>query len=112
MPHTSNLTKFIVSDGGLEEIKTRAFENAGCVVNGETITVNENIKKNGIKFVLPLAKMKNIEPYAFKTKGIFVFTATESEGNEDNPRKLTAAAKAGEYFFVESMSGDYYGIMQ
>lgn len=110
--NTSNLTKFIVSDGGLEEIKTRAFENAGCVVNGETITVNENIKKNGIKFVLPLAKMKNIEPYAFKTKGIFVFTATESEGNEDNPRKLTAAAKAGEYFFVESMSGDYYGIMQ
>ena len=100
------------SYGGLEEIKTRAFENAGCVVNGETITVNENIKKNGIKFVLPLAKMKNIEPYAFKTKGIFVFTATESEGNEDNPRKLTAAAKAGEYFFVESMSGDYYGIMQ
>ena len=110
--NTSNLTKFIVSDGGLEEIKTRAFENAGCVVNGETITVNENIKNSGIKFVLPLAKMKNIEPYAFKTKGIFVFTATESEGNEDNPRKLTAAAKAGEYFFVESMSGDYYGIMQ
>lgn len=100
------------SYGGLEEIKTRAFENAGCVVNGETITVNENIKKSGIKFVLPLANMKNIEPYAFKTKGIFMFTATGSEGNEDNPRKLTAAAKAGEYFFVESMSGEYYGIMQ
>ena len=110
--NTSNLTKFIVSDGGLEEIKTRAFENAGCIVSGETVTVNESIQKNGIKFVLPLAKMKNIEPYAFKTKGIFMFTATAAEGNEDNPRRLTAAAKAGEYFFVESMSGEYYGIMQ
>ena len=56
--------------------------------------------------------MKNIEPYAFKTKGIFVFTATESEGNEDNPRTLTATSKSGEYFFVESSGGQYYGIMR
>lgn len=110
--NTANLTMFIVSDGGLEEIKTRAFENAGCIVDGQTVTVNENIKKNGIKFVLPLAKMKNIEPYAFKTKGIFVFTATESEENDDYTRDVNAESKAGEYYFARDNYGKLYGIIR
>lgn len=110
--NTSNLTKFIVSDGGLEEIKTRAFENAGCVVDGETVTINENIKKKGIKFVLPLAKMKNIEPYAFKTKGIIEFTATDSEKNDDYTRDVSADSVEGEYYFVRDAYDKAYGILR
>ncbi len=110
--NTSNLTKFIISDGNLEEVKTRAFENAGCIVNGETITVNENIKNSGIKFVLPLANMKNIEPYAFKTKAIFGFTETETEGNEDNPRKLTEESELGEYYYIKGRYETAYGIIK
>ncbi len=110
--NTSNLSKVIISDGGLEEIKTKAFLNAGCIVSEESITVNETITKNGIKFVLPLANMKNIEPYAFKTKGIYLFTPTDLEGNEDNLRALSSTSKEGEYYFVEDANGNYYGIMQ
>lgn len=111
--NTSNLTKVIISDGGLEEVKTKAFENAGCVVTDDSITVNTNIQKNGIKFVLPLAKITNIEPYAFKTKGIYNFTPTDLEGDEDNPRVLSATSTQGEYFYLDNCgSGNYYGIFQ
>lgn len=108
--NTSNLTKFIVSDGGLEEVKTRAFENAGCVVNGEQITVNAEIASDGIEFVLPLANMKNIEPYAFKTKAIFGFTETEAE--TDNQRKLTAESALGGYYFMKGRFETAYGIFK
>ena len=110
--NTSNLTKFIVSDGGLEEVKTKAFENAGCVVDGETVTINENIKKKGIEFVLPLAKMKSVEPYAFKTKGIVQFTPTDSEENDDYTRDVNADSKEGEYYFVRDAYSKAYGILR
>ena len=115
----SNLSKFIVADGGLEEVKKNAFLNAGCIVNGDTITVNEAIKKNGILMVLPLANMKNIEPYAFKTKAIYEFTLSNAEtpveddsGMSVDPRPLDSTAKVGEYFFVMDSYDSYYGIVK
>lgn len=112
--NTSNLTKVIIADGGLEEIRTRAFENAGCIVDGDTVTVNEaiNQKRNGgIRFVLPLARMKSIEPYAFKTKGIFCFTPTEAEEDRAGAG-IGEDSVVGEYFFLQDSYGYYYGIVK
>lgn len=110
--NTSNLSKVIISDGGLEEVKENAFLNAGCIVTDDQITVNPAIASTGIKFVLPLAKMKNIEPYAFKTKGIIKFTPTELEENDDYTRDVNADSLAGEYYFVRDAYGYAYGILK
>ena len=109
--NTANLTKFIVSDGGLSIIRKYAFLNAGCTVDGENVTINPAIKRKGVNMTIPLANLTVIEPYAFKSKGIITFTSTVKEKDRSNGG-ISATSTVGEYFFVQSMGGDNYGIVK
>lgn len=62
--NTTNLEYISVSEGGLEEIKEGAFLDSSIT-----------------KISIPLANIKNIEPYAFKTQSLVGFVPTANEQN-------------------------------
>lgn len=114
---TENLRKVIIEKGGLETIGKNAFLNAGCYLDP---TTNEYVVSNetGIEFLLPLSNIKEIAPYALKTKAIKEFTPVKGE----EQRYLLSypwmgpwpyeGAKAGDFFFVCNNYGKNYGIVK
>ena len=114
---TENLRKVIIEKGGLETIGKNAFLNAGCYLDP---TTKEYVVSNetGIEFLLPLSNIKEIAPYALKTKAIKEFTPVKGE----EQRYLLSypwmgpwpyeGAKAGDFFFVCNNYGKNYGIVK
>lgn len=75
-----NLSLVNIAPGGLSVIGRSAFENAGCVQDGDgNWTVNTEGGVDELTMILPLADLTDIQPYAFKTKAIEKFTAVDSE---------------------------------
>ncbi len=100
--NTTNLSTVEIDAGGLEEIGRSAFENSGF----------KSIK-------LPIANLKNIEPYAFKSKTLESFVTAKAEENsvvtdmsmcmsEDMGGK---DPEVGTFGFVTNGS-DHYGIFK
>lgn len=110
----SNLTLVSIAEGGLEEIGVSAFENVGCIddSNGKWI-VNTAGGVKETKIVLPLGKMKNIAPYAFKSRAIKEFTPVDSEKTRC-PIDFSAsrAMIKDEFYFNTNVSGKYTGIIK
>ena len=78
----SNLRLVDIAPGGLSVIGESAFENAGCVQDGDgNWAVNTEGGVDELTMILPLADLTDIQPYAFKTKAIEKFTAVDSEAS-------------------------------
>lgn len=100
--NTTNLTTVDITAGGLEEIGRSAFENSGF---------------SSIK--LPLSKLKNIEPYAFKSKTLEKFLVADGETPLTdmalcmNESVGGVDAEVGTFGFVaDSSNSAYYGIFK
>ena len=79
-----NLSLVNIAPGGLSVIGRSAFENAGCVQDGDgNWTVNTEGGVDELTMILPLADLTDIQPYAFKTKAIEKFTAVSGEENRN-----------------------------
>ena len=79
-----NLRLVDIAPGGLSVIGRSAFENAGCVQDGDgNWTVNTEGGVSELTMILPLADLTDIQPYAFKTKAIEKFTAVSEEKNRN-----------------------------
>lgn len=88
--NTSNLTEVHITPGGLEVIGRSAFENSGFT-----------------SIALPLANLKEIQPYAFKSRNLHHFEAVA--GEED--RYLLSHARAmsgGEAVFEGLEEGMFF----
>lgn len=100
--NTTNLQTVDIVAGGLESIGRSAFENSGF----------KSIK-------LPIANLKNIEPYAFKSRNLEKFLAADSEKGtviEDMYLCISEEfggkdAEVGAFGFVSNGS-DYYGVFK
>lgn len=99
--NTPYLTGFFVTAGGLESIGRSAFENAGCAYDEEnkTYVINQELTMQ-----FPLANLKTIEPYAFKTKAIYWFTPVE--GEED--RYFSGMDVVKGYYVQDLQVGEFY----
>lgn len=100
--NTTNLTIVDIFAGGLETIGRSAFENSGFT----------SIK-------LPLSKLKDVEPYAFKSKKLKTFEAVKEEkdlyindlyvyygGME------SMMPEVGSYMFKSNMNMEFYGLLK
>lgn len=101
-----NLRLVDIAPGGLSEIGRSAFENAGCVQDGDgNWTVNTQGGVDELKMVLPLADLTDIQPYAFKTKAIEKFTAVDSEATRNIQMMLmqgTSSLTEGMFLFAST----------
>lgn len=111
--NTNNLALVDIAPGGLETIKGYAFTGAGCYeLDGKYV------KDSDIQVRLPLATVKSIEPYAFKTPAITEFLSAEGEeerslfGYPSSEHYVNPDVKAGDYFFVRGGYGYNYGIIR
>ena len=95
-----NLRLVDIAPGGLSVIGESAFENAGCVQDGDgNWTVNTEGGVDELTMILPLADLTDIQPYAFKTKAIEKFTAVDSEAT----RNIQMMLMQGTSSFTEGM---------
>ena len=95
-----NLRLVDIAPGGLSVIGRSAFENAGCVQDGDgNWTVNTEGGVSELTMILPLADLTDIQPYAFKTKAIEKFTAVDSEAT----RNIQMMLMQGTSSFTEGM---------
>lgn len=95
-----NLRLVDIAPGGLSVIGESAFENAGCVQDGDgNWTVNTAGGVDELTMILPLADLTDIQPYAFKTKAIEKFTAVDSEAT----RNIQMMLMQGTPSFTEGM---------
>ena len=98
-----NLRLVDIAPGGLSVIGRSAFENAGCVQDGDgKWTVNTTGGVSKLTMILPLADLTDIQPYAFKTKAIKEFTAVKGE---ETTRNYVDALRSGTADFIV---GGYY----
>ena len=98
-----NLRLVDIAPGGLSVIGRSAFENAGCVQDGDgNWTVNTTGGVSKLTMILPLADLTDIQPYAFKTKAIKEFTAVKGE---ETTRNYVDALRSGTADFIV---GGYY----
>ena len=100
-----NLRLVNIAPGGLSVIGRSAFENAGCVQDGDgNWTVNTAGGVDELTMILPLADLTDIQPYAFKTKAIEKFTAVSEEKNR-NIMQLLMTNKLTEGMFIFASAG-------
>ena len=100
-----NLRLVDIAPGGLSVIGESAFENAGCVQDGDgNWTVNTAGGVDELTMILPLADLTDIQPYAFKTKAIEKFTAVSEEKNR-NIMQLLMTNKLTEGMFIFASAG-------
>ena len=104
-----NLRLVDIAPGGLSVIGRSAFENAGCVQDGDgNWTVNTTGGVDKLTMILPLADLTDIQPYAFKTKAIEKFTAVDSEATRNIQMMLmqgTPSFTEGMFLFASTGSG-------
>lgn len=104
-----NLRLVNIAPGGLSVIGESAFENAGCVQDGDgNWTVNTAGGVSELTMILPLADLTDIQPYAFKTKAIEKFTAVDSEVSRNIQMMLmqgTSSFTEGMFLFASTGSG-------
>ena len=104
-----NLRLVDIAPGGLSVIGESAFENAGCVQDGDgNWTVNAEGGVDELTMILPLADLTDIQPYAFKTKAIEKFTAVDSEATRNIQMMLmqgTSSLTEGMFMFASTGSG-------
>lgn len=104
-----NLRLVNIAPGGLSVIGESAFENAGCVQDGDgNWTVNTAGGVDELTMILPLADLTDIQPYAFKTKAIEKFTAVDSEATRNIQMMLmqgTSSFTEGMFLFASTGSG-------
>lgn len=104
--NTGNLRLVDIAPGGLSVIGESAFENAGCVQDGDgNWTVNTAGGVDELTMILPLADLTNIQPYAFKTKAIEKFTAVSEEKNRNIMQLLMPNTKLTEGMFIFASAG-------
>lgn len=107
--NTGNLRLVDIAPGGLSVIGRSAFENAGCVQDGDgNWTVNTEGGVDELTMILPLADLTDIQPYAFKTKAIEKFTAVDSEATRNIQMMLmqgTSSFTEGMFLFASTGSG-------
>ncbi len=124
--NTSNLEYLSVTPGGLEVIGRSAFENMGCInENGEWVMNPEmpdfkfvNYTEQTAYLYIPLAKLKTVEPYAFKSRAIGALMPVA--GEEDRFVMKFAYGQdpmypnlvVGEFYYVMDASGDVVGLVQ
>ena len=112
-----NLRLVDIAPGGLSEIGRSAFENAGCVQDGDgNWAVNTEGGVNELTMILPLADLTDIQPYAFKTKAIKQFTAVDSEVSRNIQMMLmnqgTSSLTEGMFMFASTGSGTNRAIIK
>lgn len=104
--NTGNLRLVDIAPGGLSVIGESAFENAGCVQDGDgNWTVNTEGGVDELTMILPLADLTDIQPYAFKTKAIEKFTAVSEEKNRNIMQLLMTNTKLTEGMFMFASAG-------
>lgn len=104
--NTGNLRLVDIAPGGLSVIGESAFENAGCVQDGDgNWTVNTAGGVDELTMILPLADLTDIQPYAFKTKAIEKFTAVSEEKNRNIMQLLMTNTKLTEGMFMFASAG-------
>ena len=111
-----NLRLVDIAPGGLSVIGESAFENAGCVQDGDgNWTVNTEGGVSELTMILPLADLTDIQPYAFKTKAIEKFTAVDSEATRNIQMMLmqgTSSFTEGMFLFASTGSGTNRAIIK
>lgn len=111
-----NLRLVDIAPGGLSVIGESAFENAGCVQDGDgNWTVNTEGGVSELTMILPLADLTDIQPYAFKTKAIEKFTAVDSEATRNIQMMLmqgTSSFTEGMFLFAMTGSGTNRAIIK
>ena len=111
-----NLRLVDIASGGLSVIGESAFENAGCVQDGDgNWTVNTEGGVDELTMILPLADLTDIQPYAFKTKAIEKFTAVDSEATRNIQMMLmqgTPSFTEGMFLFAMTGSGTNRAIIK
>ena len=111
-----NLRLVDIAPGGLSVIGRSAFENAGCVQDGDgNWTVNTEGGVSELTMILPLADLTDIQPYAFKTKAIEKFTAVDSEATRNIQMMLmqgTSSFTEGMFMFASTGSGTNRAIIK
>lgn len=111
-----NLRLVNIAPGGLSVIGESAFENAGCVQDGDgNWTVNTAGGVDELTMILPLADLTDIQPYAFKTKAIKQFTAVDSEVSRNIQMMLmqgTSSFTEGMFLFASAGSGTNRAIIK
>ena len=101
-----NLRLVDIAPGGLSVIGRSAFENAGCVQDGDgNWTVNTEGGVDELTMILPLADLTDIQPYAFKTKAIEKFTAVSGEENRNIMQLLMTNMELTEGMFMFASTG-------
>lgn len=101
-----NLRLVDIAPGGLSVIGESAFENAGCVQDGDgNWTVNTEGGVDELTMILPLADLTDIQPYAFKTKAIKKFTAVSGEESRNIMQLLMTNAELTEGMFMFASTG-------
>ena len=129
--NTPNLEYVSILPGGLESIGESAFENVGCIEqNGKYIInpdlstqvhINSTRYAKSVIMMVPLANLKTIEPYAFKSIAICAFVPVEgeetrtmvnanatSDGKYISEKKLTQ----GEFYYVSNNDSVVCGIVK
>lgn len=111
-----NLRLVDIAPGGLSVIGESAFENAGCVQDGDgNWAVNTEGGVDELTMILPLADLTDIQPYAFKTKAIEKFTAVDSEATRNIQMMLmqgTSSFTEGMFMFASTGSGTNRAIVK
>lgn len=111
-----NLRLVDIASGGLSVIGESAFENAGCVQDGDgNWAVNTEGGVDELTMILPLADLTDIQPYAFKTKAIEKFTAVDSEATRNIQMMLmqgTSSFTEGMFLFAMTGSGTNRAIIK
>lgn len=111
-----NLRLVNIAPGGLSVIGESAFENAGCVQDGDgNWMVNTAGGVDELTMILPLADLTDIQPYAFKTKAIEKFTAVDSEATRNIQMMLmqgTSSFTEGMFMFASTGSGTNRAIIK
>lgn len=111
-----NLRLVDIAPGGLSVIGESAFENAGCVQDGDgNWAVNTEGGVDELTMILPLADLTDIQPYAFKTKAIEKFTAVDSEATRNIQMMLmqgTPSFTEGMFLFAMTGSGTNRAIIK
>lgn len=101
-----NLRLVNIAPGGLSVIGESAFENAGCVQDGDgNWTVNTAGGVDELTMILPLADLTDIQPYAFKTKAIEKFTAVSGEESRNIMQLLMTNTELTEGMFMFASAG-------
>lgn len=112
----SNLRLVDIAPGGLSVIGESAFENAGCVQDGDgNWAVNTEGGVDELTMILSLADLTDIQPYAFKTKAIEKFTAVDSEATRNIQMMLmqgTSSFTEGMFMFASTGSGKNRAIVK